>query len=140
VERSVPPSSEVEVIEASVGGLTLMELMIGYKRVILVDTLWSPEDETGQVMVFDVGDLPETLNTRSTHDADLPTALALGRRLGADLPDDAQIQIVAITAHDVLTFGDQPSPAGAAAIPQAAAAVLQLLGYAAPATPDHLLP
>jgi hydrogenase maturation protease len=132
VECAFPPDAGIDVVEASIGGLSLMEAMIGYERVILVDALWSPERETGQVIEFDAGHLPDTLNTSSAHDVDLPTALRVGRRLGAVLPADEHIQIVAITACDVLTFDESPTPSIAVAIPEATRRVLALLGYPSP--------
>lgn len=128
VARSLPPDGDVEVIELAAGGISLMEAMVGFERCILIDAMWKPEGQTGYVLVFDAGNLPDTLNAASVHDADLPTALRLGRSLGASLPADEAIQIVAVTAHDVLTFGEAPTPPVAAAIPQAAASVLRLLG------------
>ncbi len=131
VHCNLPVDAGIDVVDASVGGLALMELMIGYEQVILIDSMWASERETGQVIVFDAGTLVETLNTRSTHDVDLSTALRVGRSLGAPLPLDELIQIVAITAHNVLTFGETPTPPVAAAIPHAASKVLNLLGYPA---------
>jgi hydrogenase maturation protease len=127
VARALPASSSIDLVELSVGGVALMEEMVGYERCILVDAMWAPEDEIGQVRVFDAGELPDTLNTASTHDADLPTALKLGRTLGAPLPADAHIQIVAVGAREVLSFGESPTPAVAAAIPEAADRVLEIL-------------
>lgn len=128
IAKAVMPHQEIDVIELSVGGITLMEHMIGYQKVILIDALWTLPEHAGQVIVFDAGDLTETLNTRSTHDADLPTALRIGRSLGGELPTDEHIQIVAITANQVLDFGDTPTPAVKMAIPEAIQAVLDLLG------------
>jgi hydrogenase maturation protease len=95
----------------------------------LIDAIWSPQGPPGQVVQFEAGDLPATLNTASSHDTDLPTALQMGRELGALLPETADIQVVAIYAQEVLTFGETPTPPVAAAIPHAAACVLALLGY-----------
>lgn len=128
VADALPPGANVDVIEVSVGGLALMETMVGYDRIILLDALFASEEEVGEVRVFEAGDLQSTLNSASTHDADLPTALRLGRSLGAVLPPNDRIQIVGITAHDVLTFGEAPSPRVMAAVPHAAATVLRLLG------------
>jgi hydrogenase maturation protease len=126
--RVCPPDPEIDFTELSVGGVALMEEMVGYQRCILVDAMWAPEDQVGQVWVFDAGELPDTLNTASTHDADLPTALKLGRALGASLPDDANIQIVAVGAREVLSFGESPTPTVAAAMPEAVTRILELLG------------
>jgi hydrogenase maturation protease len=116
VRDSLPDDANVDVIELSVGGLAIMEAMIGYQHVILIDALWSPPDQVGQVCMFEAGNLPDTLNTCSAHDTDLPTALRVGRSLGACIPPDDRIQIVAITANNVLDFGEQPTPAVAKAI------------------------
>lgn len=128
VAEALPADSGVDVVELSVGGLALMEAMIGCEQVIIIDALYADVGDAGRVHVFDAGDLMPTLNTASTHDADLPTALRVGRKLGADLPDDSHIRIVGITAHDVLSFGEVPSPPVMAAVPNAADAVLRLLG------------
>ena len=126
----LPPGAQVDVIELSVGGLSLMEAMIGYDRVILIDALWLPDRRPGDILQFHAGNLPETLNTRSAHDADLLTALSVGKTLGASLPRPEDIQIVAVQIEDVLTFGEHPTPHVAAAIPEAARSVLSLLGCA----------
>jgi hydrogenase maturation protease len=133
VAHKLPPDTDVEVVELATGGMALMEAMIGFERCILIDAIWRPENLTGHVLVFDAGQLPDTLNVASAHDADLPTALRLGRSLGAPLPADEAIQIVAVTAHDVLVFGESPTPLVAAALPYAAASVLKLLGHDTPA-------
>ncbi len=130
VRHFLPSDTGIDVVELAVGGLDLMEAMVGYERVILIDALWSPPDEVGKVLLFDASDLPDTLNTANVHDANLPIALRTGRRLGAVLPDLGNIKIVAVQANEVLTFGEMPTPAVAAAIPKAAAEALQLLGYA----------
>jgi Ni,Fe-hydrogenase maturation factor len=49
----------------------------------------------------------------------------LGRRLGADLPDD--IQAVTVQAHRTDEFSEDLSPAVSAAIPVAASAVVEML-------------
>ncbi len=127
VARRLPPDADVEVLELSVGGIALMEAMVGYDRCVLIDAIWQPTSRAGEVLVFDAGCLPDTLNTASSHDMDLPTALRLGRSLGASLPSDDAIQIVAIGAHDVLTFGEFPTAPVAAAVACAAASVQRLL-------------
>jgi hydrogenase maturation protease len=128
VEQAMPTDADVEVVELAVGGLGLMETMIGYERAIIIDAVWAPEGQVGHVVRFDAGHLPETMNSASAHDVDLPTALSVGRRLGAALPPNQNIQIVGITAREVLEFCGEPTWPVAAAIPEAAEAVFELLG------------
>lgn len=133
VKQWLPPKADVAIAELAVGGLDLMEAMIGYDRVILVDAIWQPGQPTGTILQFTAEALPETMNSASAHDIDLPGALAAGRRMGVPLPVDAAIDIVAVCASEVLTFGDRPTPPVWAAVPEVAARVLELLGYPVPA-------
>ena len=48
VRDALPPGAGIDVEEVSVGGLTLMEMMAGCQRVVLIDALWTPAEETGQ--------------------------------------------------------------------------------------------
>lgn len=127
LRQILAPEAAVDTLELSVGGLMLMEAMIGYERVILLDALWSPDGELGEVVQFAAGDLSSTMNTASAHDVDLPTALKVGRQLGAALPADDGIQIIGVRAQDVLSFGARPSPQVTAAIPTVVGCVLRLL-------------
>lgn len=129
VRQMLPDDDTVDVIEVSVGGLSIMEAMVGYQRAILIDAIWLPDTPVGEVMHFNAGALPETLNAASAHDVNLPTALRVGRALGANLPALEEIQVIAVQVQDVLTFAEYPTPQVAAAIPRVAATVSQLLGY-----------
>ncbi len=138
LKHVLPPHAAVDVLEMAVGGLELMEAMIGYRRVILLDALWTPNGQVGQVVEFHAGHLPETMHSTSAHDADLPTALRVGRQLGAHLPADEDIHIIAVKARRVLTFSQMLTPAIAEAIPKVVQRVLDLLGYAPTVDPCNL--
>lgn len=116
---------DVVVEEDYWGGLRLMERMIGYDRVIVIDAMVSGLSP-GSLRWLRVGDLP-TQHTSSSHDVNLSTALALGRHAGAKLPPDEAIWILGIEAENVEIFSDQCTPAVAQAIPKAVAAVLEKL-------------
>lgn len=133
VQQWLPPQADVPIAELAVGGLDLMEAMIGYDRVILVDAIWQPQHPPGTILQFTAEALPDTMNSASAHDIDLPGALAAGRRMDVQLPVDAAIDIVAVCASEVLTFGERPTPPVWAAVPQVAARVCASLGYAPPA-------
>jgi len=114
----------VTFVEASVGGLRLLDCLTGYERVIMVDAIQTRDGEPGDIHRLHPNDLRASLHAGSTHDLSLPGALALGRGLGLTLPDDEAIAIVAIEVEDVLTFGEHCTPAVTAAIPRAVEAVL----------------
>jgi hydrogenase maturation protease len=104
-----------------------MEMMVGYARVILIDALYHPSVAPGSVHRMTLEDLAtaaphEPEHLASAHDTSLPTALEAGRRLGLALPDE--VVIYAIGAQDVLTFGEQLTPAVAKAVPGVVGAVV----------------
>jgi hydrogenase maturation protease len=118
----------VEVDNLAVGGLALMERLVGYRRAVLVDAMVTGEHPPGTVRRFTVEDAPgrEATHLDSAHDASLAAALAAGRALGADLPDE--IVVIAVEAVRVDTFGEQLTPEVEAAIPAAIDAVLAEIG------------
>ncbi len=117
----------VEIERLGVGGLRLMECLTGYQAAILVDAAEFPDRPAGEVRCCSFEDLADNAagHLDSAHDASLRTALALGRRLGADLP--ARIDTVTIQAQRTDEFSEELSAAVLAAVPTAAAAVVALL-------------
>jgi hydrogenase maturation protease len=122
--RGPVSNSDVSFVEASVGGLRLLDILAGYDRAIMVDAIQTPSGKPGEVYRLHAGDLNASRHVGSTHDLTLSGALALGRRLGMDLPRDRDLIILAVEAEDVLTFGESPTPEVAAAIPAVVKLVL----------------
>ncbi len=131
VRNRLPENTPVEIAEVSVGGLTLMENMIGYDRVILIDAFFSGlEGKPGafyRMTLEDLRTISPTQHSASPHDASLVTALETGRRMGLTLPEN--ITVFAIEVDNVTEFGDRPTPPVAAAVPLVAAAVLDEIGH-----------
>jgi hydrogenase maturation protease len=123
-----PLPEHVTCAEASVGGLRLLEIITGYERVIMVDAVQTADGRPGDIYHLHAGDLKASLHAGSTHDLSFPGALHLGRSMGMALPDDENILILAVEAEDVLTFGEECTPAVQAAIPRAVEEVLAELG------------
>jgi hydrogenase maturation protease len=126
IRTQLPEDTEIDISEASVGGLTLMELMIGYNRVILIDSIISQEGIPGsfrRMSVDELRSISPTQHSASPHDASLVTALEAGQQLGLPLPE--KISIYAINVQNVDEFNDQPTPPVAAAIPLVTQAVLE---------------
>jgi hydrogenase maturation protease len=115
---------DVDFVEASVGGLRLLDVIGGYERVVMVDAIQTPDGKPGDVYRLHPNDVRASLHSGSTHDLSLPGALTLGRRMGLTLPKDEDLSIIAIETEDVLTFGEKCTPVVEAAIPRAVEAVL----------------
>ncbi len=107
------------------GGLRLMERLIGFERAIIIDAGCTGA-APGTVQVLPV-DALATRHSTSAHDVDLKAALALGRQAGAALPASQNIRVIAIEAAQCHSFQEECTPAVAASIGPASAAVLALL-------------
>ena len=120
-------NQHVEVDCAALGGLSLMERMLGYDRVVLVDSMETGQNPVGSVQVFPLASLPNPMagHSASAHDTSLITALKTAERLGASIP--IKVDVVAIEAQNVYDFSEELSPPVAAAVPFAAQAILDLL-------------
>lgn len=116
---------DIAVEEDERGGLRLMERMVGFDRVIVIDAIVTGAAPGTLHRLPSTG--RPTRRSASAHDADLPTALQLGRMTGASLPPDDAIVILAIEASDVLDFGTALSPEVEGAVDRAVEQVLSLL-------------
>ncbi len=122
---------ELTITEASVGGLRLMETMLGFDRVILVDAYYLKEQETqpGRIHRLTLADLrmrSPTQHSTSAHDTSLITALDAAEHLGYQIPEE--FIIYAVEVENILEFNESPTPAVAAAIPLVVGYILEDLG------------
>jgi hydrogenase maturation protease len=137
LRAALPPDTSIDVSEACVGGLGLMERLVGYDRVILIDALhdagWARPDSMGygppgtihRLTLDDLRTISPTQHSASAHDTNLVTALEMGARMGLHLPQE--IIIYGIAVENIIDFGDEPTPAVKRAIPEVTAAVLAVL-------------
>lgn len=119
--------SQVEVDSAALGGISLMERLVGYQRAVIIDAMNTGQFELGSVQVFPLESLPGPLtgHLASAHDASLQEALQMGRDLGAELPDE--VLIVAVETPYVYDFSEELSSKAAAAVKVAVSEVLRIL-------------
>jgi hydrogenase maturation protease len=129
VAQKMANRPEVGVDTASLGGLSLMERLTGYERVILIDAIFTGTKPVGTVSQFTLSDIPDLTagHSASAHDTSLRNALNVGRGMNMSLPEDNDVMIVAIEAENVYDFTEELSPAVAAAVPQVVKVVLELI-------------
>ena len=123
--RDVTTNVDIECL--SLGGLSLMEHLIGYDLVIVIDTIQTRTGSIGQVYTFPLEELPDlsSAHTTAAHDTSLLTALKLGREMGARLPE--KVIVVAVEAARIYDFSEELSTEVANAVPKAILAVRNLL-------------
>ncbi|OPX94200.1 MAG: Hydrogenase 2 maturation protease [Syntrophorhabdus sp. PtaU1.Bin002] len=115
----------VDVVEASIGGVELLDLIRGYDRVILVDAIATKDEVPGKIYRLSLEDLGDPATFPSgPHFLDVRSATELGKRLGYPMP--RTFQIYAVEIKDNTTFSETLTPDVEKAIP---ALVQQVMEY-----------
>jgi hydrogenase maturation protease len=140
--RRLAGTPDLDVLaECSVGGLELLDVLAGYTRAIVLDSLQTEAACVGQWHAFAATALRDTLHLTNVHDANFATALELGYRLRIPLPAPSAIHIFAVEVADVSTFSEHMTPALEACFPLLADEISQevrrLLATAPGRRPAH---
>jgi hydrogenase maturation protease len=116
----------VDLEEASTSGLDLIEMMLDYDLVIVVDAIVTTQYAPGTVMVLGEESFHATIHGTNPHEVNVGTALELGRKLEPErMPKE--IFFVAVEVNDVWTVGDTMTPEVEGALPEAIQTVLDLI-------------
>lgn len=101
-------SSDITVMEASVSGLDILDLLVGYERAIIIDAIQTRGGQPGQIYRLQAGSFAATRHSANPHSVDFATALELGERLGLTLPKE--IVIFGIEVAEVDSFSEECTP------------------------------
>jgi len=96
---------ELEVVETAEAGLTLLDLITGYDRLIIIDSIKTEQGKPGQVYKLELEDLKPAMDFSSSHGIDIATVFKLGQRLGYKMPK--LVSIYAVEMKDNTTFGER---------------------------------
>ena len=101
--------------ELSIGGLELLDHIVGYTHCVIVDAIATGSCPAGTIHRFVRHPGSEAVTISSSHQLDLTQVLTLGRILGADVPEN--VTVYGIEAGDITTFRSGPTPEVARSIP-----------------------
>jgi hydrogenase maturation protease len=102
---------DLDVIEeCSVGGLDLLDILSGYDRVLILDSIRTSAGFPGEWYYFTAEALRETVHLTNIHDTNFATALKLGHSVGMALPKLNDIHIFAVEAKENLIFSERMTP------------------------------
>ena len=96
---------DLEVIETSEGGIGLLDLVLGYDKLIIIDSIKTGQGKLGELYKLELEDLRPTVGLSSSHGIDIATAFKLGQRLGCRMPE--HVSIYAVEIRDNTTFGEE---------------------------------
>jgi len=116
---------QITVSETSAAGLSLLDSIVGYDKVIIIDAIQTKKGQAGQIYRMKSEDFSFAKHFSSPHQTNLVTALELGKMLGLVMPQ--KITIFAVEAKDIASFSEKCTPEVERAIPKAVKMVLEEL-------------
>jgi hydrogenase maturation protease len=120
---------DVDIKEAGIAGLDLLDMITGYDRTIIIDAIQTEKGKPGRIYRFGPDLLTSTRHSGTPHDVNIATALELGKKLNLKLP--REITIFAIEVEDVTSFSEECTPGVKKAVPRCVAMVMRELQVAA---------
>ncbi|TFG67622.1 MAG: hydrogenase maturation protease [Methanomassiliicoccus sp.] len=108
------PSIDVEELAAS--GLELLDMIIGYDQVIVVDAIKTEGGRPGEFYALREEDFENTVHGASPHGINVATAFALGRKVVPDkMPKE--VIFIAIEADDLVNVSEELTDTVSKALP-----------------------
>lgn len=110
--------------ECSLSGLALLDVIIGYDALVIVDTIKSPHPEPGKIRILREKDLRH-IPGPSPHYVSIPQAIEIGRCIGLDVP--SRIAVIAVEAKNMYNLGESLTREMENAIPKIVAELKTIL-------------
>lgn len=86
---------QVEFSESLLTGIALLEVIVGYHALVIIDTIFKPDPVTGRLHLLEAKDVRDFPGP-SPHYVSVPQTLAIGRKLGLEMPE--VVKIIAVEA------------------------------------------
>ena len=115
----------VDYVACSLSGLALLDVVVGYDALVIVDTILRPDPVVGRTRILDMPDIRDVPGP-SPHYISVPQTLALGRSLGLKVPE--RVKVVAIEAKNLHCLGEGLSEAMRRRLPDIIAAANEAVG------------
>lgn len=120
-ERELPG---VHVEELAASGLELLDVVLGYDKVVIVDAIKTESGVPGEYYVLEEKNFERSVHGASPHGVNIATALALGRKIVPDrMPK--QVVFIAVEADDLVNVSEELTERVRAALPKIVKRVTQ---------------
>lgn len=110
-----PEEEKVSFKECTLSGIALLDVIVDYHRLIIVDTIKKTHPSTGRVHVMEEKDL-RYIPGPSPHYISVPQTIEIGNKIGLNMPN--HINIVAVEAKNLYNLGEGLTEKMKKAIPQ----------------------
>jgi hydrogenase maturation protease len=106
----------VWVEELAASGLELLDMVLDFDRVIIIDAIQTTGGRPGEVYLLEENDFERSVHGSSPHGINIATALALGRKIAPErMPK--RVVFIAVEAEDLVNVKESLTPKVQAALP-----------------------
>ena len=109
----------VDYLACSLSGLALLDVVVGYDALVIIDTILRPDPVVGRTRILDMPDIRDVPGP-SPHYISVPQTLSLGRSLGLKMPK--MVKVVAVEARNLHRLAEGLSDAMRCRLPDIIAA------------------
>lgn len=95
---------ELGIIEVTESGIGLLDLITGYEKLVIIDSIKTGNTCPGYLYRLRLEDLKPSSKLFSSHGADIASTIKMGNTLGYNMPN--KISIYAIEIKDNTTFSE----------------------------------
>jgi hydrogenase maturation protease len=134
LRESLAGDDHIDVRETTEMGLALLDFIVGYGAVVIVDSIQTGKSPAGTIHEVDAAGMKQ-LTGRTPHFLGIGETLALGRQLGLAMPQE--VRILAVEVEDPFTLGTEMTPALQGVLPVALQRVRQVLDELADGIPGR---
>lgn len=109
------PGVEIEELPAS--GLELLDMVLDFEKVVIVDAIQTRGGIPGQIHTLEESDFERAVHGSSPHGINIATALAMGRKVVPErMPNE--VVYVAVEVEDLVNVSERLTPRVEAALPE----------------------
>lgn len=95
----------LEIIETSETGIALLDFVVGYNKIVIIDSIKTEKGKPGDLYKLELEDLKPASDVSSSHGIGIATAFKLGQKLEYSMPESTSIYAVEI--KDNTTFSEE---------------------------------
>lgn len=106
----------VTIKSGSIDGLAMLDEIIGFDKVILVDSINTKSGMPGDVYKIELDSITSNSSLAASHTIDFITALRMGKKFGYNMPE--KIYVYAVEIKDNTTFSEECTEQVSASIPE----------------------
>ncbi len=113
--KLIDNGQSISLEASSLSGLSLLDIIVGFDRLIIIDTVKADNPVTGKISVLDGKDLRH-IPGPSPHYISFPQMLEIGRKTGLDVP--GEVKVIAVEAKNIFRLGEDLTPEMEKAVPR----------------------